>query len=345
MDSKDKIEELEQKLVKLEKSLDGEPEAVGKTFQFSHSAYANTGNDISLALLIKGIWQGKVTIIATSFLFAVLAVFYALSLPNIYRSDALLMPNFQEQTSGGLGGLSGQIGGLASLAGISLGGGNSDKVGYALEVIKSREFLYDFIERQDLKKAIMATEAWQRGTDTFVYDETIYDTNSNKWVREVKAPYQPEPSLQETYEKFVTEHFSVSQNEDSGMVRISVYHYSPYLAKQLVEILVEEINKTVKDQDLDEATKSISFIEQELQNTKDSGMRTMFYQLIEQQLQTLMLAKVRDDYVLKAIDRAVVAEEKYKPHRAIIVILWTLFGGFISTIVVLYRFLKVEVGE
>lgn len=345
MDSNDKIEELEHKLAKLEKGLDKEQETFDNKFQFSHSNYATSTRDINLALLVKGLWQGKVAIITTSFVFAVLAVFYALSLPNIYRSDALLMPNFQEQNAGALSGLGGQIGGLASLAGISLGGGNSDKVGYALEVIKSREFLYNFIKERDLKKPLMATIGWDRSNDAYIFDETIYDKASNKWVREVEAPYKPEPSLQETYEKFVTEHLSISQNKDSGMVSISVYHYSPYLAKELVEVLVDAINTTVKDQDLEEATKSIQFIEQELQSTKDSGMRAMFYQLIEQQLQTLMLAKVRDDYVLKVVDRAVVAEQKYKPHRAIIVIMWTLFGGFISTIVVLYRFLKVEVGE
>lgn len=301
--------------------------------------------DITLGQLVKGIWKGKVTIVVTSMVFSVLAVLYALSLPNIYRSEALLMPNFQEQASGNLAALGGQIGGLASLAGINLGGGNSDKVGYALEVVKSREFLYEFIRANDLKLALMAAEGWNRETDSLVMDDTIYDENSKTWVREVEAPFKPEPSIQETYQSFMENNFTVSQNEDSGMVTIAVKHYSPYLAKTLVEALVDAINVNVKEQDLNEATKSISFIETELQNTTDSGMRAMFYQLIEQQLQTLMLAKVRDDYVLKVIDRAIVAEEKHKPQRAIIVILWTLFGGVISTIVVLYRFLKDEVGE
>ncbi len=304
--------------------------------------------DISLSELLEGMWQGKLTILVTSFIFAVLSVFYALSLPNVYRSEALLMPNFQEQSSGGggaLGALSGQFGGLASLAGISLGGGDSDKVGYALEVIKSREFLYEFLQENELKFPIMATEGWNRANDSFVINEEVYDKDKQVWIREVEAPFKPEPSIHETYEKFISEHFSVSQDEETGMVRIAVKHYSPFLARSLVEALVNEINNTVKVQDLNEATKSISFIEEELENTTDSGMRAMFYQLIEQQLRTLMLAKVRDDYVLKVIDKAIVAERKHKPQRALIVIVCTLLGGLLSTIVVLYRYLKNKVGE
>lgn len=326
MDAKETIKQLEKRVAGLEGH---------NANKLMTNSYTKESSEVELSQLISIVWQGKWKIIAISFLFAVAAVFYALSLPNQYRSSALLMPNSQSQSSLSLGGLSGQIGGLASLAGINLGGGGSDRTSYALQVIKSREFLFDFFKDNQLKKEIMAVDGWDRAADQFTFDEDVYDSETKKWVRQVKAPFKPEPSQQEVYEEFLKENFSVSQNEDTGMVSISVTHYSPYLAKELVDKLVTAINTTVKQQDLEEATESIKYLELELQKTKESGMQTMFYQLIEQQQQTLMLTKVREDYVLKVVDRAIVPEEKSKPKRAIIVLLGGVLGGILSTMGVL----------
>ena len=50
-----------------------------------------------------------------------------------------------------------------------------------------------------------------------------------------------------------------------------------------------------------------------------------------------MLANVRDEYVLKVIDPAIVAEEKSGPKRAIICVLFVLLGAFLGVITVLLR--------
>lgn len=345
MEDKDKIKMLEQKLAKLEQSnadADFKAQAVTMT---GHMGFANqyrNQDELDVSELLSILWKKKVKIGITAVVFAVLSVIFALSLPDIYKSSALLMPNNQEQSSSPLGGLAGQFGGLASLAGIDLGGGSTDKTAYALEVIKSREFLYKFIKDNNLKLAVMAADGWDRSTDSLLYNPDIYDIASKKWVRDVSAPFQPEPSMHETYEMFLEENLQVSQDKESGMVTIAVNHYSPYLAKTLVEKLVKAINDTVKVQDLDEATKSIQYLEQELEDTKDVGMQTLFYQLIEQQQQTLMLAKVRTDYVLKIVDRAVVPELKAKPKRAVIVVLGTLLGAILSSLLVLFVSFKVR---
>ena len=79
-------------------------------------------DEIDLRELFATLWRGKWIIILVTTVFAVVGVFYALSQPNIYQSSVLLAP---AQDEGGAG-VSGQLGGLASLAGISLGGGGSN---------------------------------------------------------------------------------------------------------------------------------------------------------------------------------------------------------------------------
>lgn len=50
-----------------------------------------------------------------------MSIIYALSVPDQYRASALLVPAHSD--CGDLSGALGQLGGLASLAGVSLGGG------------------------------------------------------------------------------------------------------------------------------------------------------------------------------------------------------------------------------
>ncbi len=59
----------------------------------------STDDEIDLRELFGALWKGKWIIIATTFVFAVGAILYALSLPNIYKSDALLAP--AESSNGG----------------------------------------------------------------------------------------------------------------------------------------------------------------------------------------------------------------------------------------------------
>jgi len=292
-------------------------------------------DEIDLRELFAVIWQGKWLIIAITALFAVASVVYAISQPNIYKSEALLAPAEQEG-GGGLSALAGQFGGLASLAGVNLGGGSSNKAQLAIEVLKSRQFTSDFIQKHNILPDLMAAESWNMQTNTVVYDSEIYDAQNDKWVREVDAPFKPKPSMQEAYKEF-SEILTASTDKETGMVKISIEHVSPTVAQQWVEWLIQDINQTMKQRDVLEAIKSTDFLTQQLEQTKIADIRAVLYKLVEEQTKTIMFAKVRDEYVFKTIDAALVPEEKFKPKRALICVLGVLLGGMLSVMIVLIR--------
>ena len=64
----------------------------------------------------------------------------------------------------------------------------------------------------------------------------------------------------------------------------------------------------------------------------------MLYQLIEEQTKTVMFANVREQYVLKTIDPALVPELKSGPKRAFICVLGMLLGGVLAVVIVLIRY-------
>jgi LPS O-antigen subunit length determinant protein (WzzB/FepE family) len=183
----------------------------------------------------------------------------------------------------------------------------------------------------------MAVENWQRETNTLVIDPKIYDEKSTEWVRDVSYPKAPEPSSWETYEEF-SELLSISQDKDTGMVTLSMEYYSPEVAIQWLDWLVDEINTEIREQDKTEAQNSINFLRSKLEKIQLADMQNVFYQLIEEQTKTIMLAEVSKEYVLKTIDPANAPDDKAKPKRALIVVLGTMLGGMLSVLIVLVRY-------
>jgi len=292
-------------------------------------------DEIDLKELFSVLWSGKGLISAVTGLAAAISVVVALLLPNIYTASALLAP--AESSAGGLSSLMKQYGGLASLAGVSLPGDEegSDAV-LGMELMQSRAFVGDFIERRGILPALMAAKRWDSESRELLLDPDIYDTQTGVWVRDVDPPKRPKPSLLEAHEVFV-ESLGVIEDDETGYVTVTFEHRSPEVAAQWVSWLVEDVNAAVKAQDVAEAKKSIEYLTQQVANTSLADLQAMFFELIQSQTETVMLAEVRPEYVFKTIDPAVVPEEKSKPSRVLICVLGTLLGGMMGVTIVLIR--------
>lgn len=293
-------------------------------------------DEIDLRELMIALWHGKWWIFSTTFIATCVAVAFALWSPNIYRAEALLTPSLEQQ-GGGLSGLASRFGGLASLAGVDLGNKGGDKASIAIEVGKSRLFLGDFIRHHQLAVPLLAATGMDKTTGELIIDPQIYDTVTQRWVREVPAGKSPEPTDWELIKAFKN---LVTLNSDpkTELLTVTIDFYSPQLAKQWVDWLIDDLNHTMKKRDQEEAKRNISYLTEQLSKTPVADMQKVFYQLIEEQTKTLMLAEVNQEYVFKVLDPAVIAEEKLKPKRALIVVLGALLGGMLGVMIVLVRF-------
>ncbi|MGX5201593.1 Wzz/FepE/Etk N-terminal domain-containing protein [Aliikangiella sp. IMCC44632] len=296
-------------------------------------SHTDSSDEIDLRELWDAIWKGKWIIMAVTGVFAIASVFYALSLPNEYKSTAILAPASQAGGAGGLAKLAGQFGGLASLAGINLGGaGGEDKTVIAMELIKTWGFLETFIEDNDIAVEVYAAKGWNRATNELIIDPDIYDVENKKWVREFDPSKgeTAEPSSWQLFEKF-KDRISISQDKTTGLINLSVEYYSPGMAKKWTDKLIQAINAHIQSQDREEAIRSIDYLSRKIDETNVADMQSVFYQLIEEQTKTLMLAEVSDEYVFKTLGPSKTAEKKSKPRRAVICLFITLLGGLLSS--------------
>ncbi|AUI85119.1 LPS O-antigen length regulator [Vibrio azureus] len=294
-------------------------------------------DEIDLRELFKALWKGKWIILITTAIFAIGSVLYALSLPNIYKADALLAPA-ESSNGGGLSQMAGQLGGLAAMAGINLGGGESSKTDLAVQVLKSRQFIDAFITKHDLLVPLMAAKDWDLANNQLIIDEELYNPESDKWLREAKGLRGAEPSAQEAFEEFNKDVLLINQDKESGLFTLSVKHYSPYIAQQWVNWLIEDINKVMRERTIAETSQNLAYLNTQLEKTAVADMQSTFYKLIEEQTKSLMLAEVQEEFIFKVVDPAVVPELKEGPKRALICILGTLVGGMLAIVIVLAHF-------
>lgn len=303
------------------------------TQPWEHRSQRQPDDEIDLRELFATLWAGKWLIIAVTLVFAVAGVAYALFKPNIYQASVLLAPASEE---GGIGGLSGQLGGLASLAGISLGSGGSSQTVIAKEILQSRAFLADFIRRHNLEVPLMGTAGWNPASGTWVYDRDVYNPETGEWQRDENGE-SLKPTNWDLVKTFRENHLGVSENSENGMVTVSVKSQSPPASQQWAEWLVADINEHMRREDIAEAEARIAYLEDKLNDTSIAGMQQVFYQLIESETRTVMLANAQQEYVFETVDPAVVPQEKTSPKRALICILATMLGGMVGVFVVFLR--------
>ena len=287
-------------------------------------------DEIDLLELIKVLWDEKIKIVAITAFAAFISVIYALSQPNIYQAEALLAPA-GDTGGGGMSKLAGQFGGLASLAGVSLPDDGVNKSQLGLEVLKSRKFVREFVERNKITPQLMAVDYWDSETRKLVLDDDVYDEKSKTWLSK-DGP----PSSQAVFVAYLS-NLILEEDPTSEFVRLGFKHKSPDIAAKWTGLVIKDLNDTLRSQDISEAESSIAFLRKQIETSPLADLRNLFYELIQSQTETMMLANVREEYVFKTIDPATVPEFKSEPKRALICILGTFLGGFLALIYVLGR--------
>ena len=289
-------------------------------------------DEIDLRELFGVLWAGKAKIIAITAMFAVASVIYALSVPNQYKATALLAP--AQSDGGGLSGALGQLGGLASLAGVSLGGGESGEAQIAQEIMKSWSYIEGFIADNNIAVEVYAAEGWSKGSNTLQINNDAYDAETAEWLLEDESGAIKLPSSWQLFQAF-SGMLSVSEDKKSGLVSVSIEYYSPQIAKQWVDMYIESINRFMQQRQIDKVTRNINYLQEQIEKTAIAEMQEVFYTIIEEQTKNKMLAEASPDYVFVAVGPSMVPELKSQPKRALTCILGTLLGGMLSVLLVL----------
>ena len=254
-----------------------------------------------LASLVASVWRRRWWLVACVSVFLAVAGALALFLPRIYEASTVLVPaNPTAGMGGSLTSALGSLGGLASLAGIDLdaSSGKSEEV---IAVLKSREFLEKFIRERQLLAILYASD-WDEQTGTW------------------KKRSRPR-TLAEAHKYFTRKIMTVEREKGGGLIKLSIDWKDRESAAAWANEIVERANEEMRKRALEQADRSIGFLEQELKRTTLVGAQDAIGRLMESQINQRMLANVTAEYALRVVDRALPPDlrDPVKPRKLLIV--------------------------
>jgi uncharacterized protein involved in exopolysaccharide biosynthesis len=274
-------------------------------------------DEVRLADLWRALWSGRWLILALSVICSVLALLASFVITPVYRAEVVMAPVTSDRNAGGLSSLVGQLGGLASLAGVNLSSG--DDTAQSLAVLHSRSFTEKFLDRHALLPILYA-DLWNPETKTWDVDDPAET-----------------PTLWKAYDLFDKSVRTITQDATTGLVTLTIEWSDPKVATAWANQLVSDVNADVRNRAIEQSQSSIEFLRQQVQSTAEVELRTAVFGLMEAEMKNAMLAHVRTEYAFEVIDPAVVPEKRVWPNRVLLGVLGLAAGFFLGVLVVFLR--------
>ena len=249
------------------------------------------------------LWANRRILIITTAVMVGLSLVYVFVARDWYRAEVLMKLADQKQNQGLLGGLSGGgLGGLASLAGIEIGGEN--KSAEALAVLRSREFAEAFIKDLNL-------------LPVFFYRD--WDASAKRWK---SSEIDKQPDIRDGIKYFEKAILTVKEDKKTGLITLSVDWTDPATAAAWADLLVERANDRMRQRAIADSDGSVRYLKQELAAATVLALQQSIARVLEIDLQKLALANADKEYAFRVIDHAQVPKRKWvqHPHRVLIVL-------------------------
>jgi uncharacterized protein involved in exopolysaccharide biosynthesis len=266
-------------------------------------ASTSADDEIDLATLGRLIWGNKLLIGIVTVVGGIIAAEIAFTTTPVFRAEALIVQVHDKDL--GNGGFANQLGAITSLVGVNLGqAGGNGQVSDA--VLESRRLVEEFIKRNDLLPLLSA---------------------------KAKKP----PTLWLAVRDFKLGVLTIRKDMRKGVTSVAVVWTDPLIAARWANGLVALTNELIRNRAIDDATRNIAYLNQQLEHTNAVELRQALYDIIKSETKTLMLANGRDEYAFETVDPAVPPERKVGPHRAVMTLVGLALGGFLGTAIAFIR--------
>jgi uncharacterized protein involved in exopolysaccharide biosynthesis len=261
------------------------------------------GNEIDVVSGLWIVWDHKYLVTAISLVFGVIAVILALTATPMYRAQ-VVVTEVRDTGMGGMSSMMGQLGGLASIAGLNLGSSGPDAERGA--VLQSRGLVEAFVRRYNLTPLI---------------NGPAKDHNSD-WF---------------AVERFRKTVLDIHEEKLKGTTTITIEWRDPAAAARWANDLVGLANEMLRNRSIEESSRNIEYLNKQLAQTNVVELQRVLYGLVEGETKSLMLANGREQYAFTIVDPAVAPENRFSPRRTLMVISGLFIGGFVGSLFVWIR--------
>ena len=254
---------------------------------------------LTLTDLLSVAWKGKTFVVIITTFFTIITFIYSLSIEDFYDAEA----SFVESESNNSTTMNQSLTGLAGFAGLNLESDTS-KAAVASNILMSKKFLSTFVVQREALYFLTGVKKEELAL--------MEEPNRNKTILEGADALRSS--------------FSFSRVPLKPVYKLIVTASTPELAMNWANWLIEDLNESIRQNDVLEAEKSIKFLEEKAMTTSVSDFKALFFSMIESHAKTVMLSEIRKEYVFKTIDPAVLPFNKSGPVR-VKMVAWAVIIG------------------
>jgi len=260
--------------------------------------------------LVADIWRYKRWVGLLALVGLIVGGVLSSFMTKIYEADLEMAPARTERGNSGLSGLTSQFGDLAAMFGVSLLAGDNGSSSLNIAYLKSRQFRADFITRHNLMPILYASR---------------WDARAQRWRQDGK----PLPTLEDAVRYFEKKVLTVKEDRKGTLVTVSVRWRDRTLAAQWANDLVADVNAQARQRAIAEAQSSLKYLTSEMEKTTIVGLREAIGRLMENNINSIMLANVRRDFAFEVVDPATVPDEPHfvSPVRSLDAAVGLVIGG------------------
>jgi LPS O-antigen subunit length determinant protein (WzzB/FepE family) len=256
------------------------------------------GDGIDVIAIVRVMWRYRYFVASVAILCALLAVVVALTAKEIFRAE-VVVTTVHENGLSESGGLAGQLGGLASLAGVQLGGGGADAS--AQGVLASRHLVEEFVRTQNLVPQLTLNMG----------------KRSTLWF---------------AVKRFQDSVVTVHDDPLKGLTTVTMDWTDAATAAKWANDFIALANGLIRAHALEDAGRNVAYLNKQFAQTSQVEIQRSLSNLIESETKKLMLANGRVEFAFRIVDPAVAAEVRHSPRRTLLVISGTAIGIFLGTV-------------
>jgi len=249
-------------------------------------------------------------------------VVISLLMTNIYQAKAVITPITSKDGRTGDATLSAMAFQLFELPGIRLPGGSS--AAEIVNLLKSNILREKVIERYQLlpvlfyKKWDAEKKDWKQGP--WVYIKRMVNAITSATQRGISEKDPDVPDVWDGLRK-LDDIVEINHNKKEDTITITIDYRDPEMAAKMVEYFLTALTDHMSSETRRVATINKQYLEDQLGKTADPLIRQKIYNLIAQQLETSMMAEVKENFAFKVIDPPKVPDKKIKPKRILMTLL------------------------
>jgi uncharacterized protein involved in exopolysaccharide biosynthesis len=249
----------------------------------------------------------------------VLTIIISLCMKNIYGAKAIITPIAPKDSGGNsiAAGIMQQVGGLSAI-----GLPDSSSSAEIVTLLQSNILREKIISQYNLLPVLFSDQ---------------WDENTKNWKK--RAWYNPlslvsslicliKPVDKKGIEKIegvpdvwdglrkLDDMVKINNNVKDKTITIVVEFDNPVMAANIAGYFLAELNDHMSSEAKRVALTNRKYLEQQLDQTADPFIKQKIYNLIAQQIETSMMAEVKENFAFKVIDPPKAPDRKLKPKRA-----------------------------